>query len=206
MTRMHLTRTPNPVFRWLNAAQLKWYLVSITVSAWSSRLLARTALLHTRLFSRWNRDAWALRWAGRAARLDDRWDEPWVAMGALQAASGKPALALEALIGANARHPHSRVVTLMLAGTLDDLGMCEEAYLWHRRAAHAAWENAGRIDDGHPDSLFWRELGIFCLEHRRYDEAREVAAFATLYEGWSGGVHAAALERPHCPHREPRRK
>ena len=89
-------------------------------------------------------------------------------MGALWMALDRPEVAFEALIGASARDPYSRVVILMLAGVMDDLGMHEEAYRWHRRAAHAAWDHPGLSRDGHSDGMFWRELGLFCLEHGRW--------------------------------------
>ena len=111
-------------------------------------------------------------------------------MGALWMALGKPEVAFEALMGASARDPYSRVVILMLAMTLDDLGLCEESYHWHCRAAHEARERATTIEDGHPDSMFWRELGLYCLHHGRDEEMREVAALAEVYEGWSGGGRA----------------
>ena len=187
--RTHIT-TPSLVSRWCGELQLKWYCFSICAGSVWSRQLARTAMIPARFFSWRDRDRAAQRWAARAARLDESWAEPWVAMGALWMALDRPEVAFEALMGASARDPYSRVVILMLAGVLDDLGMHEEAYHWHRRAAHAAWDHPDLSRDGHSDGMFWRELGLFCLEHERDEEARDVAAFATLYDGWSGGRRA----------------
>ena len=84
-------------------------------------------MIPARFFSWRNRNRAAQRWAARAARLDEWWAEPWVAMGALWMALDRPEVAFEALIGASARDPYSRCVILMLAGVLGDLGMHEEA-------------------------------------------------------------------------------
>ena len=54
------------------------------------------------------------------------------------------------------------------------------------RAAHASRATDDSVADGHPDSLFWRELGLYCVSHGRDDEAIQTAALAELYEGWSG--------------------
>ncbi len=130
--RTHVTM-PSLVSRWSNELQLKWHCLSICAGSVWSRRLASAAMIPARFFSWRNRNRAAQRWAARAAQLDESWAEPWVAMGVLWMAMGKPEVAFEALMGASARDPYSRVVILMLAGVLDDLGMHEEAYLWHRR-------------------------------------------------------------------------
>lgn len=140
----------------------------------------------TRLFNRWGMERAALKWAYRAARFREDWAEPWVAMGALHFFLDQREAALEALIGANARDPSSRVIMLMIAQTLDSIEMCESAYEWHCQAAHAIWNNPRAASDGHADAMFWCELGIYCLGHDRYDEAQVVATYATLYRGRGG--------------------
>lgn len=157
---------------------------------WNMDLRARAAMVAARVLSRIGRDALALHYAMQAARFNDRWAEPWVARAALHFAAGRSMPALEALMGANARDPRCRIIMLMLAMTLDDLGLCEESYHWHCRAAHKALEPAAEIDDGASDSMFWRELGLFCLDHGLDGEMREAAALAEVYEGWSGGRRA----------------
>lgn len=149
---------------------------------------ARLCLGVAKQLSRRDRDQAALRWVHRATRLDEAWAEPWVAAGALHGALGHEGQALEAFMGANARDPGSRVIVLMLGMALDELHLCDEAYEWLVRAAHASRAADDSVADGHPDSLFWRELGLYCVSHGRDDEAVQVAALAELYEGWSGGV------------------
>lgn len=88
--------------------------------------------------------------------------------------------ALEALMAANARSPRDRRIALLIGLTLDELEMCEEAYHWLCRAAHAAGEAKSPIRDGETDGRFWKELGVFCLSHDRFEEAKELAAIAIL--------------------------
>ena len=147
---------------------------------------ARLCLGVAKQLSRRDRDQAALRWVQRAVRVDEAWAEPWVAAGALHGALGHTGQALEAFIGANARDPQSRVIVLMLGMALDELDLCEEAYEWLVRAAHASGAADESVADGHPDSMFWRELGLYCVSHGRDDEAIQTAALAELYEGWSG--------------------
>ena len=111
-----------------------------------------------------------------------------MAAGALHGALGHTGQALEAFMGANARDPQSRVIVLMLGMALDELHLCDEAYEWLVRAAHASQAADESVADGHPDSLFWRELGLYCVSHGRDDEAIQTAALAELNDGWSGGV------------------
>ena len=151
------------------------------------RVSARLCLAVAKLLSRRARDRAALRWVHRATRADEEWAEPWVAAGALHGALGHTGQALEAFMGANARDPQSRVIVLMLGMALDELHLCDEAYEWLVRAAHASRAADESVADGHPDSLFWRELGLYCVSHGRDDEAIQTAALAELYEGWSGG-------------------
>ena len=149
---------------------------------------ARLCLGVAKQLSRRDRDQAALRWVHRATRVDEAWAEPWVAAGALHGVLGHTGQALEAFMGANARDPQSRVIVLMLGMALDELDLCEEAYEWLVRAAHASGAADESVADGHPDSLFWRELGLYCVGHGLGDDAIETAALAELYEGWSGGV------------------
>jgi lipopolysaccharide biosynthesis regulator YciM len=149
---------------------------------------ARLCLGVARQLSRRDRDQAALQWVHRATRVDGAWAEPWVAAGALHGALGHTGQALEAFMGANARDPQSRVIVLMLGMALDELHLCDEAYEWLVRAAHASRAADESVADGHPDSLFWRELGLYCVCHGRDDEAIQTAALAELYDGWSGGV------------------
>jgi Flp pilus assembly protein TadD len=129
----------------------------------------------------------AVRWYECASRLEPLSPVPWLAQAEAWENLGHAERRLEALMGASARAPTDRRIQLAVGWALDDLGMCDEAYTWLCHAAHAATTDADVGQDGHPDGLFWRELGLFCLQHERFEEAREVAAYAELFYAWRGG-------------------
>lgn len=112
--------------------------------------------------------------------LDDSLAEFWMTDAERLRGLQRFEAALEALMAANARSPRDRRIALLIGLTLDELEMCDEAYHWLCRAAHAAGEAESPIRDGETDGRFWKELGVFCLSHDRFEEAKEVAAIAIL--------------------------